>query len=205
MSRFPFKIQGSSASLRQIICAAFFGISAIAYAGATPAPETHVFKVKSVVNYRCYGGYDPKKVVKDTTTGFTCDNKDYRKTLFEKDVSIKIKFEPNPDNEQFLAGHWTDQTEFMGRKFSVTILLLKENLSGTPTYRARFVVDDSDPTARLTTVSLKGASPGQLSPIALEHISKGTPQEITYLVEITPALAPGTSSQQVKTPVKVER
>src|SRR5207302_6208419 len=84
---------------------------------AQPNGETHAFKVRGIVSYRCYGGYGPVKGV-DSRTKVVCDNETKKKSLVDEVVKVSIKSEPNPDDSKDLYGSWNKDFQFEGRKFT---------------------------------------------------------------------------------------
>jgi len=151
-----------------------------------PAPEVHSFRIHAQVNYRCYGGYEGK-TVKDSHTGFVCDNKTYQKTLLDKTVKIEIKFEPNPGDEQLLVGDWDENNEFMGRKFLASLSMFKDAAAGkAKPYRLRVLAKDDEPNARESTTFVDFAAPQQMSTVTVDYSSRGTPEEIEYQLTVAP-------------------
>lgn len=150
-------------------------------------PETHFFKVRANLNYRCYRGYDNKKIFKDSHTGRVCDNQEYRKTLIEKVVPIKIQVQATPDNDPTLAGRWSEKVEFKGRTFEATLSLFKRDKKSGPQYRAQLTAQDDNPSSRQTVTLIDFFSPKQMNPVTLRVQSMGSPEEIALEVEYAPA------------------
>jgi hypothetical protein len=69
---------------------------------AAGKPEVHKLRVHGQASYRCYAGYDGKKV-NDERTGEVCDNKATSKVLVDKVVAITITDEPDPENSQEIS------------------------------------------------------------------------------------------------------
>ena len=149
-------------------------------------PETHEFRIKGIVNYRCYGGYDKTKIVKDSQTGMICDNKTYFKTLVDKIVPIRIQFSPNPDDEQTLSGGWEEKNEFMGRSYVIAVSLFKNDPLGKPNYRIRFVAFDRSPHHRTAATFTEFSKIKQMDPLTVTWDSQGTPEEIRFSASIEP-------------------
>jgi hypothetical protein len=175
-----------------IVGAALIGASAPWTAAAdtnneTPAPEFHALRVKSVVKYRCYGGYGEKKV-KDTRTGFLCDNRNYEKTLIDKTIRVKIQWEPNPADDRSLAGAWDEKIEFMGRQFTVAMTLFKDvEARRKAMYRLRLLAEDNEPLSRQAVTFTEFPSLRTMNPVTVEYTSRGgLPEEIRYEVTVEP-------------------
>ena len=151
------------------------------------APETHAFRLKAEVHYRCYGGYPPK--LKDSRTQVLCDNKTYSQVLFDERIQLRIQQEPSPDQSPTLAGDISRTREFRGRLFSVTMSLFKVMDPGQPVvYRLYAEADDDEPAKhRATSLGLVATAVKQFNPLQISYESRGQPEEIQYRVTIEPA------------------
>ncbi len=168
----------------KIITVALFVISVESgvEADATQA-EVHEFHVRGVVSYRCYVGYDGKRVF-DEKTKEPCDNKDYKKVIVDKVVSLRIEDEPDPENSKELAGGWDEKIEFRKRKFTIAIGLFKN--SGSRPYRIRVVAVDDEPVSRQTAVFSEIKSISEMNPVELEYSSVGKKEEIMFSARVEP-------------------
>jgi len=153
---------------------------------AQPKGETHAFKVRGIVSYRCYGGYGPVKGV-DSRTKVVCDNETKKKTLVDEVVKVLIKSEPNPDDSKDLYGSWNKDFQFEGRKFTAFLALSKEidKPSKTP-YRLAVDAYDDEPSPRRTSTSADAAQVKELNALTVQYSSMGQPVEIEYTLSVTP-------------------
>lgn len=149
-------------------------------AGNIFTPETLSFKVTVDVDYRCYGGYKKEKKV-DPLTKEICDNKNYKKTLFNKTIKITINSETTPDGPQYV-GDWIDKQSFKGRNFEYAITIFKEfPKNEKPYYTLRATLSDSEQN-RGTATTLKAFSPKEFNPITIDRHSVGP--EISAVMSI---------------------
>lgn len=154
----------------------------------TPA-ETYIFHVRSNISYRCYEGDGQVKAV-DSRTHAVCDNKTINKTLIDENVSIKITDEPTPDDSKNLAGDWIREVNFKGRKFTVALTLFKTvPADGGYPYRLRAVAEDDEPTTRHNAVFIDSDAVARFSPLYLDYVSSGQPEEITLSTFVAPVAA----------------
>jgi hypothetical protein len=147
------------------------------------ATETHALRVRGSVKYRCYAGYDGKKIV-DERTGKPCDNKEYQSQIVDKAVTLQIKDEPDPKDSRDLAGAWSEDFDFKGRKFSIAITLFKD--ASSKTYQMRMVARDDEPTPRQTAVFSRMKSVNAMNTISVECSSAGKKEEISFEVTVEP-------------------
>lgn len=150
----------------------------------TPS-ESHQFYILGKVKYRCYAGYNGKKV-SDNLTKRPCDNKVYESVLIDKVVSIDIKDEPDPENSKEMAGSWGEKFDFKGRKFEIVLSLFKE--PSPSLYRLRLVAEDNEAISRKTAVFSEMKSPKEMNPLSIDYRSAGRKEEISFWVEIKPSL-----------------
>lgn len=147
--------------------------------------ETHEFHISAKVQYRCYAGYDGKKVT-DERTKEICDNKTYNSTIVDKIIAIKIVDEPDPTDSTVLEGGWSEEFKFKGRKFVVAVSLFKD--SSAKPYRIRVVAKDDEPSTRETAVFSELRTVPEMNSLSIEYSSKGKKEEITYWTEIQPSV-----------------
>ncbi len=155
---------------------------------AAPEIELHQLRVTGFASYRCYAGYDGKRVT-DERTKEICDNKTTKATLVDEVRSIEIKDEPDPDNAHSLGGGWLQTYDFKGRKFTIAISLFKE--FGPDQYRLRIVAHDDEPQSRSTAVFVEASSLAELKPISIDYRSAGKKEEISFWVIVRHAHAEG--------------
>lgn len=152
---------------------------------STPTPsETHEFHISAKASYRCYAGYDGKKVT-DERTKEICDNKTYNSTIVDKVIAIKIVDESDPEDSKDLAGSWSEEFKVKGRKFVIAVSLFKEN-SQNP-YRIRILAKDDEPSARETVVFSELKTVPEMNSLSIEYTSMGKKEEITYWTDIQPS------------------
>jgi hypothetical protein len=151
---------------------------------APAAPETHKLRVHGQVSYRCYAGYDGKKVL-DERSGEACDNKTTNKVLFDKVVTIRIVDEPDPENARDLAGSWSEEVAFKGRKFTAAFSLFKTK--GAAPYSLSAVATDDEPQPRQTRVTAHMRTVSALNPLTLSYSSMGKKEEITFDLKVEAA------------------
>lgn len=161
----------------------FAGLMGHAAMAVTPS-EIHQFHILGKVKYRCYAGYDGKKVV-DEVTKQPCDNKDYNSVLIDKIVSIEINDGPDPEDSKELSGGWGEKFDFKGRKFDIAMTLFKE--STPPRYRIRLVAEDNEATSRKSAVFTEMKSLKDMNPLSIDYSSAGKKEEIGFWVEVKPS------------------
>ncbi|HWU42444.1 MAG TPA: hypothetical protein VN132_03365 [Bdellovibrio sp.] len=158
----------------------FFGLhlSLASAASSSFHPEVYEFKIKAMVNYRCYGGYGKDKP-SDLATKEVCDNKDYKKILIDKIVTIKIVEEATPDGPNYV-GDWHEGYEFKGRKFELGLTLFKEIEKQKSYYTLRIAGGDKEENRMVSTrVTIK--TPKELNPIYIDRSFIGEPEITTNL------------------------
>lgn len=146
--------------------------------------EVHKLSILGHVSYRCYAGYDGKKVF-DERTNASCDSKTYKSKLIDKTISIDIVDEPDPEDSKNLSGAWSEKFDFKGRKFVVAIGLFK--IAKSNSYRLRFVGEDDEPTPRKTAMFADMKSVREMSPLSIDYYSVGKKEEISFWVTVEPA------------------
>lgn len=151
---------------------------------AASKPEVHKLHVHGQASYRCYAGYDGKKV-NDERTGEACDNKSTSKVLFDKVVTVTITDEPDPENSPDLAGHWQEDVNFKGRKFSAMVAIFKAG--GATPYTVTVMAHDDEPLARTTRTSTSMRSVREMNPVAVSYSSAGKKEEISFDLKVEPA------------------
>lgn len=151
---------------------------------AASKPEVHKLRVHGQASYRCYAGYDGKKV-NDERTGEVCDNSETRKVLIDKVVAVTITDEPDPENSPDLAGHWQEDIAFKGRKFSALVAIFKAG--GTSPYTVTVMAHDDEPRARTTRTSTTMRNLREMNPVAVSYGSVGKKEEISFDLKVEPA------------------
>lgn len=151
---------------------------------AAAAPETHKLRIHGQVSYRCYAGYDGKKVL-DERSGEACDNKAINKVLFDKVVTITIVDEPDPEDSRELAGSWSEDVVFKGRKFTAAVSLFKAK--GAAPYSLAAVAADDEPQPRQTRVTAHMRTVSALNPLTVSYSSMGKKEEITFDLKVEAA------------------
>lgn len=170
-------------TIRSVFLSSLIFFVAVALA-ATPA-EKHQFHILGRVKYRCYAGYSGKKVV-DARTKKGCDNKSYDSVVVDRVIAIDIKDDADPEDSKDLAGDWTGKFEFKGREFVIVMTLFKD--AATSHYRVRLVAEDDEPTSRKTAIFSEIKNFKEMNPLSIEYTSAGTKEEISFWVEVKPAL-----------------
>jgi hypothetical protein len=142
--------------------------------------ETHSFKVRGNISYRCYSGSGAQKNT-DSRTKAPCDSQTRKQTLVDEVIQIEIKAEPNPDDSKDLYGEWKKDIDFEGRKFSAFLSLAKsvDTPSKTP-YRLMVDANDDEPGHRRTTTSADARQVKDFNILTLRYASKEQPEEIEY-------------------------
>lgn len=148
--------------------------------GVTPS-EIHKFHILGKVKYRCYAGYDGKKIV-DEVTKQPCDNKNYQSVLVDKIVSVNIVDEADPEGSKALAGSWGEEFDFKGRKFVIAMTLFKEP-SQSP-YRVRLVAKDSEIVSRNSAVFTEMKNLSEMNTLSVDYSSAGKKEEVSFWVEV---------------------
>lgn len=153
------------------------------FAIASPTPsEIHEFRVRGDVSHRCYAGFSGRPAV-----SAKCDNKNHKKTVFEKVLAIKIVDEPDPDDSNELAGSVSEEFEFKGQKFVFAVSLFKS--TGAEPYRVRMVADRNGLKSESHAVFASLKSPRDLNKLALEYFSNGDKETVSLWATIEPATA----------------
>ena len=161
---------------------AFVLMAGAALPSEAAAPsETHKLRVHGHVSYRCYAGYDGKKVT-DERSGEVCDNKTTNKVLIDKVVSLTISDEPDPENSPELAGSWSEDVSFKGRKFTASISMFK--IKGALPYSLAVVAADDEPRPRQTRTTAHMRTVSALNPITVSYSSMGRKEEITFDLKV---------------------
>jgi hypothetical protein len=151
---------------------------------AASKPELHKLRVHGQASYRCYAGYNGKKV-NDERTGEACDNKTSSKVLIDKVVAITITDEPDPENSPELAGHWQEDVALKGRKFSALVTIFKAK--GAAPYTVTVTAHDDEPVARTTRTSTSMRTLREMNPVAVSYTSAGKKEEISFDLKVEPA------------------
>src|SRR5882724_4153652 len=137
-------------------------------------PESISFKVKAEINYRCYDSSGKSRAL-DIRLKTACDGKDYKTTLVDKIVIVKVVREETPDGPSF-AGDWDEKYEFKARKFEFGMTVFKEfSKEGESYYRLRAVASDDDEN-RGSSAILQAPTIKDFNPINIESYSIGEPE-----------------------------
>lgn len=162
--------------------------SIIGGTGSAPS-ENHAFHIHGAVKYRCYAGYDGKKVT-DARTGAVCDNKSYDKVVIDQTVMLALADEPDPEDVHELYGSWERTFDHKGHKFQVLLSVSKADpkLKSPTPYRVSLYAADDEPLSRHTTVYTEMAVPTALNPLTVDESSAGTKEEISFTVTVTNAV-----------------
>jgi hypothetical protein len=168
----------------QAFAGAFALMLAAGSCHAAAPPETHKLRVHGHVSYRCYAGYDGKKVL-DDRSGEVCDNQTSNKVLIDKVITITIVDEPDPENSRDLAGSWSEDVAYKGRTFTATFSLFK--VRGAVPYSLSAVATDDEPQSRQTRVTAHMRTVSALNPLTVSYSSMGKKEEITFDLKVEAA------------------
>ena len=161
-----------------ILCLLVIAFPAFALASATIS-ETYEFQVRGTIFHRCYAGFPGKPPV-----SAKCDNKDYKKTVLDKIIAIKMVDEPDPENSKSLAGGVIEKFEFKGQKFVVAISLFKD--SGSEPYRVRMVADRDGLKSEGHAIFSDLKNPKDLNKLSIEYFSNGDRDTVKLWATIEP-------------------